>query len=260
MGDIRIGSRLCGSIRSIRSIRGIGISTNCRTAGIGRQYGERHGTHGEVFGVHIAAEFQAGCGFSSCGDYGIGTLRGHRNGVVSGNIIGYLRRHGKGDNRDRTVGFLGLRLNIDIHADQFRRAGNLVCLDVRTVKRVGDADFPWQGGGGSGDTRNLGRAGITIGGIGISGTAIAGIGTGAIAGAALPYHIPTDRLPFGIGDGVHITCRSEHRTVINRSRTRHPSTAENRSHAQCATDQCGTTSHLRIPFIQSTTTGIPFPY
>ena len=83
---------------------------------------------------------------------------------------------------------------------------------------------------------------------------------GAIAGAALPYHIPTDRLPFGIGDGVHITCRSEHRTVINRSRTRHPSTAENRSHAQCATDQCGTTSHLRIPFIQSTTTGIPFPY
>ena len=72
---------------------GIGISTNCRTAGIGRQYGERHGTHGEVFGVHIAAEFQAGCGFSSCGDYGIGTLRGHRNGVVSGNIIGYLRRH-----------------------------------------------------------------------------------------------------------------------------------------------------------------------
>ena len=86
------------------------------------------------------------------------------------------------------------------------------------------------------------------------------VGAGAIAGAALPYHIPTDRLPFGIGDGVHITCRSEHRTVINRSRTRHPSTAENRSHAQCATDQCGATSHLRIPFIQSATMGIPFPY
>ena len=35
---------------------------------------------------------------------------------------------------------------------------------------------------------------------------------------------------------------------------------EENAKRKCATDQCGTTSHLRIPFIQSTTTGIPFPY